>query len=77
MPRWRTCVADQSSDHTRTGRVCVSGGSAHSHGPEGKTATAEIGNRIADLRAIDPPREIHFHLNVSPDQLAAILRHHT
>jgi hypothetical protein len=27
--------------------------------------------------AIEPPREIHLHLNVSPDQLAAILRHYT
>jgi hypothetical protein len=24
-----------------------------------------------------PGREIHLHLKVSPDQLAAILRHHT
>jgi hypothetical protein len=27
-------------------------------------------------QAIEPPREVHLHLNVSPDQLAAILRHH-
>ena len=27
--------------------------------------------------AIGPPREIHLHLNVTPDQLAAIVRHHT
>ena len=26
--------------------------------------------------AIEPPREIHLHLNVTPDQLAAIVRHH-
>jgi hypothetical protein len=26
---------------------------------------------------IGPAREVHLHLNVSPDQLAAILRHHT
>jgi hypothetical protein len=25
--------------------------------------------------AIGPGREIHLHLNVSPDQLAAIMRH--
>jgi hypothetical protein len=30
-----------------------------------------------DYAAIEPPREIHVHLNVSPDQLAAILRHYT
>jgi hypothetical protein len=27
--------------------------------------------------AIEPGREIHLHLNVTPDQLAAILRDHT
>ena len=27
--------------------------------------------------AIGPGREIHLHLNVTPDQLAAIMRHHT
>jgi hypothetical protein len=27
--------------------------------------------------AIEPTREVHLHLTVSPDQLAAILRHHT
>ena len=27
--------------------------------------------------AIEPPREIHLHLNVSPDQLAAIMRHYS
>jgi hypothetical protein len=27
--------------------------------------------------AIGPGREVHLHLNVTPDQLAAILRHHT
>jgi hypothetical protein len=27
--------------------------------------------------AIGPGREVHLHLNVSPDQLAAILRHYT
>jgi len=26
---------------------------------------------------IGPNREIHLHLNVAPDQLAAILRHYT
>lgn len=26
---------------------------------------------------LEPGREIHLHLNVTPDQLAAILRHHT
>jgi hypothetical protein len=28
-------------------------------------------------RAIEPPREIHLHLNVSADELAAIMRHCT
>jgi uncharacterized membrane protein YccC len=27
--------------------------------------------------AIGPAREVHLHLNVSPDQLAAIVRHYT
>jgi hypothetical protein len=27
-------------------------------------------------RAIEPPREIHLHLNVSPEQPAAIMRHY-
>ncbi|MGH3231637.1 MAG: hypothetical protein ACRDOA_24160 [Streptosporangiaceae bacterium] len=27
--------------------------------------------------AIEPPREVHLHLNVTPGQLAAIMRHHT
>ena len=27
--------------------------------------------------AIGPAREVHLHLNVTPDQLAAIVRHHT
>lgn len=27
--------------------------------------------------AIEPAREVHLHLNVSPDQLAAIVRHYT
>jgi hypothetical protein len=27
--------------------------------------------------AIGPAREVHLHLNVTPDQLAAIMRHHT
>jgi hypothetical protein len=27
--------------------------------------------------AIEPAREVHLHLNVSPDQLAAIMRHYT
>jgi hypothetical protein len=27
--------------------------------------------------AVEPPREVHLHLTVSPDQLAAIMRHHT
>ena len=27
--------------------------------------------------AIEPGRELHLHLNVTPDQLAAIVRHHT
>lgn len=27
--------------------------------------------------AIEPPREVHLHLNVTPDQLAAIMRHYT
>jgi hypothetical protein len=27
--------------------------------------------------AIEPGREIHLHLNVTPGQLAAIMRHHT
>ena len=27
--------------------------------------------------AIGPGREVHLHLNVTPDQLAAIVRHHT
>lgn len=27
--------------------------------------------------AIEPPREIHLHISVTPDQLAAIMRHYT
>jgi hypothetical protein len=27
--------------------------------------------------AIEPGREVHLHLNVTPDQLAAIMRHYT
>jgi hypothetical protein len=27
--------------------------------------------------ALEPAREVHLHLNVSPDQLAAIMRHYT
>ena len=28
-------------------------------------------------RPIEPPCEVHLHLNVTPDQLAAIVRHYT
>lgn len=31
----------------------------------------------SDKPAIGPGRELHLHLNVTPDQLAAILRHYT
>jgi hypothetical protein len=27
-------------------------------------------------QAVEPRREVHLHLNVTPDQLAAIVRHH-
>jgi hypothetical protein len=30
--------------------------------------------KVSRPLAIEPPREIHLHLNVSPDQLAAIMR---
>ena len=31
----------------------------------------------AEPAAIEPGREVHLHLNVTPGQLAAIMRHHT
>jgi len=31
---------------------------------------------VSERPAIAPSREIHLHLNATPDQLAAILRHH-
>lgn len=31
----------------------------------------------SDKPAISPGREVHLHLNVSPDELAAIMRHYT
>jgi hypothetical protein len=32
---------------------------------------------MSEPLAIEPGREIHLHLNVTPDQLAAILRHYS
>jgi hypothetical protein len=49
--------------------------------PEIRNGASDLGpelcHGVAQLRAIEPPREIHLHLNVSPDQLAAIMRHYT
>jgi hypothetical protein len=40
-----------------------------------KAGAPEIGNGIADLRAIEPPREIHIHFHVTdPAEAAAIIR---
>jgi hypothetical protein len=38
-----------------------------------KPATPELRNGIAHLQAIEPPREVHYHFHVDPDQMAAII----
>ena len=42
--------------------------------PQARPASVPLPSQPA---AIEPPREVHLQLNVTPGQLAAIMRHHT
>ncbi|MGP0027919.1 MAG: hypothetical protein ACLPKE_31865 [Streptosporangiaceae bacterium] len=45
--------------------------------PAPRPGAASVPLPYAEPAALEPGREVHLHLNVTPDQLAAIMRHHT
>jgi hypothetical protein len=45
--------------------------------PAPQLSAASTALPYAEPAAIEPGREVHLHLNVTPGQLAAILQHHT
>jgi hypothetical protein len=45
--------------------------------PAPQPGAASVPIPYAEPAAIEPGREVHLHLNVTPGQLAAIMRHHT